>query len=251
MVDREYIELMHYEIDGVIAADDRHRLQTYLEGNPEAQALHEELKRVSNTLQAVQSVEPPATLKRNIFNNLPKNLYGQKRAPERTIAWFDFLKRKPKLGFSLSFAVGLACGLVLFTLPSDMTDVNNSDLMGTMQAFDSPQSRQQLSSLEILEDGFSISIELQRAEKSVFVAMHLRSAQELEFAFEFDQNDLQFSGFQTKEAIKNDLHIDMTRVSLITGHFVLQLMASGPLGARGTNAVPPVALEPSSEPELV
>jgi hypothetical protein len=204
MVDQDYMELIHYEIDGIITAEDRDRLHRYLKEDPEAQALHE----------SVQAVDPPPTLRPSILNTLPNNLYAQETTRDLSAGWFDFLQRRPKLGFSLSFAVGLACGLIWLTLPFELADVNNSDLMGTVQAVDSSQNLLLLSSLDVVEDDFSMTTELKRSETSVFIAMHLRSTEELELALVFDQGDLQFSGFQTEAATKNDLDMDLARVSL-------------------------------------
>ena len=214
MIDAAYVDLMHYEMDGVITSEDRERLRQYLVEHPEAQAFYNDLTGVSNMLAEVQTVDPPPNLKKHILNRLPKNKYSRTAKPKVSSGWLGFLQRRPRLGLSLSFAVGLAGGFIVFSLLAGLPDMNDSDLLGTMQRHDSSENLQRLSKLEIAEDEFSMNLELKRTEDFVLAVMQVTADKELEFVIEFDPNDLRFSGFQRGEQTQNNLRMDDGRVSL-------------------------------------
>jgi anti-sigma factor RsiW len=73
MTQREYIALIHAEIDGELDAANRAELARHLLADPDARALREDLRRVCNALDGLPEVEPPAQLRQSILAALPQS----------------------------------------------------------------------------------------------------------------------------------------------------------------------------------
>jgi hypothetical protein len=73
MAHREYITLIHAEIDGELDAANRAELARHLLADPNARTLREDLRRLCTELDALPEVEPPAQLRRNILAALPQS----------------------------------------------------------------------------------------------------------------------------------------------------------------------------------
>jgi len=72
-------ELIHADIDGELNGAQRAQLARALLSDPEARALHDDLKRLSASLDVLPVVEPPPDLMTNILSALPQPTAGRAR----------------------------------------------------------------------------------------------------------------------------------------------------------------------------
>lgn len=140
MVDREYIELMHLEIDGLISANDRQRLHRYLEAHPEAQQLFDKLHKVCHLLDKVEEVEPVEDLRERILGRIDFDRYVKEvRARARPNPLKSLLNTwtyRPRFRYAYAFSAGLVLGLLvsflLFAEVFEQASVKPSQVSGTV-----------------------------------------------------------------------------------------------------------------------
>ena len=75
MIDRKYIELINYEIDGIITPEQRSQLQEYLLKNPKAKKLYQELTATNSMVNSMPEIEPTENLKKRVLNSINFNKY--------------------------------------------------------------------------------------------------------------------------------------------------------------------------------
>jgi hypothetical protein len=71
MTDREYLELVHAEIDGELDGGQRSELARRVLADPAVRAVREDLRRLCAKLDAIEDVEAPPQLRTNILQALP------------------------------------------------------------------------------------------------------------------------------------------------------------------------------------
>jgi hypothetical protein len=74
MVNEEYVNLIHSEIDGTISERDRTRLHDYIETNPTARSEYEDLHKLALLMKSVPEVDPPRSLKVAVLNEINSHL---------------------------------------------------------------------------------------------------------------------------------------------------------------------------------
>lgn len=116
-------ELIHADIDGELNGAQRAELARTLLSDPEARALHDDLKRLSASLDALPVVEPPADLMANILSALPLPTPGRMRP-----AWIEHRWR-----YAALVAGVLAGGTLVFeTVHGPGSDT--AEMTGTLAA---------------------------------------------------------------------------------------------------------------------
>ncbi len=131
MIDKQYIELMNKEIDGLLSVPESEELKNYLNQNKEAEKYFAELKVSVELLSRLPDEEPGRNLKQFILNSIDKNKYSFNK-PAKIKIFSPFQKfLKPRFTFAL--AAGILIGIVLY--PLLFTVQNNkmkNNLSGTM-----------------------------------------------------------------------------------------------------------------------
>lgn len=105
-----YEELMWQDIDGTISPEDRERLQKYLNGDPEARELFEELSRFTRVLGDVEEVDPPSDLHESITRALSRIDRHETDGIVAAIRGFFGSTRHRRLAFAT--AAGFIVGII-------------------------------------------------------------------------------------------------------------------------------------------
>jgi len=110
MIDKDYIELIHKDIDGIIRPDEQEMLKAYLNENPEAQTLYRELQETVQMLNQVEEIKPPANLKKRIMKSIDANKRKARRRKLASVSVLSRLFAKP----AYAFAWGMVAGLLFY-----------------------------------------------------------------------------------------------------------------------------------------
>ena len=116
-------ELIHADIDGELDGAQRAQLARALLSDPEARALHNDLKRLSASLEALPVLEPPPDLMKGVLAALPQPTRGRARP-----AWVEHRWR-----YAALLAGVLAAGTLVFeTVHGPGSDT--AEMTGTLAA---------------------------------------------------------------------------------------------------------------------
>jgi hypothetical protein len=196
MIADPFIELMHQEIDGANSPEESAKLHAFLASNPEARQLYEELAAMSNLLQEVKPVEPPAYLPHVIMNRLPPNRYASRSETNWLAGFREWLATKFSPQYAFAFAGGAMIGIVMYvllvqtTLKSPVEDW--SKFSGAMIQRETIENLKTVQTLEISAHGVSGKIDLKKAENVVAAELALDSAQPIEVTISFNEKQLGF-----------------------------------------------------------
>lgn len=215
MIDKDYIELINKEIDGVISAEESVKLKDYLEKNPDAQKCYDDYVKLSKMLQQVNAVEPPSNLKKIILNSIRWNKYGIKERKRLFQPLIDALNVKVKHNLAYSFAAGLIVGVFIFALLSHSlnkdTFLDNSELTGTLLLTGAIQDFQTAGKIE--DERFG-AVEVKFAKNIVLAEIDIAIHQEVKMVIQFDKSDITFAGFRQLHNLANNLEINDDSVIL-------------------------------------
>ena len=221
MIEEKYIELINKEIDGVNSPKDSAKLEEYLTKNTEAQELYSELVMTSNMLNNVNELEPHPNLKKNILNSIQWDKYTVKASKARRNPFeslINALQFNFNFKYAYAFAVGLIMGIVTYSLFVENVQRNTStdisDLYGTMILKGIPESFEIANYIEINLDEVYGTINIRYSKDIVLAELNLKTQQEIEMVFEFDEDDIRFNGFIQLNNVRNNLDISENYLKL-------------------------------------
>lgn len=218
MIDDHTLELINREIDGLNSSEETALLQGCLRKDPPAQELYDDLVKLGSMLKTVTTAEPPRYLKTAILNSIQ---YRRPQEPRRVRIsgigeFFRSLKLTPAR--ALTFAAGLALGIIAFTfIPGKGLDDRTgelSNLYGTMMFSDLvaalPVSDQKTFDLGDVQ----ATATLKSSKTLVLAELHFKSRGEVQIGLEYDENAMDFSSFGRVNSSPNSLTIDRNAVRL-------------------------------------
>ena len=131
MHDGRVLELIHAELDGELDADGRAELERALLASPEARAVRDDLRRVTQALERLAPVEAPADLRAAVVAAVrPSNgrVIEFRQARRAAIGG-----RRAALHYGLALAAGVVVGVIgLALLQTPDHEFDASQLAGTM-----------------------------------------------------------------------------------------------------------------------
>ncbi|MEN8005940.1 MAG: hypothetical protein ABFS42_02955 [Candidatus Krumholzibacteriota bacterium] len=136
MISPKYIELMNQELDGANSPEQTRDLEKYLRDNEEAQTYYRELAMALNVFEEAAMVDPPAELFEGIVARLhPDADFLHQTDPARNgpglwAACRNLVRFRPVPAFALTFAAGIACGLLLYAGSSWLDLRHGAELSG-------------------------------------------------------------------------------------------------------------------------
>jgi hypothetical protein len=220
MIHDRYLELLHGEIDGVNSPRQSRKLRQYMETNPEARKLYQDLRSMSDMFSRLSPVDPPTNLKTLIVNQLPHE--PSLPRPERGRLVFSlerFLGRR-KFGYAYAFASGLALGIVLISFAVALFlkpgALNVSDLYGAMMKNSVPENFRTAPAIEINHPEVHGSVVLSSSDEAILVHLTLRTPRELTARLEFNPKSIQFLGFKKFSPANSALTVDQQSVQFTT-----------------------------------
>lgn len=128
MPDPRLIELIHRDLDGEIAPDERAELATTMGVEPGAARAREEILEVHRILSAVPSLEPPAKLRADIASEVRRIA----ASPERKELPFETAARRRAAVVRIVFGLAAMLLLVLFIGPIRKAGFDADHARGTM-----------------------------------------------------------------------------------------------------------------------
>ena len=232
MIDEKYIELMNYEIDRVITADQKIKLHNYLSESKEAREYYDELKSASGSLNQLQDKEPSENLKKLIMNSIDFSLYAPVHKQSR-IAWLGTAFR---LRYISIFAAGLLASVFIYSLFTiNPAPVNEDDITGTIGI--SAESKT-IEEIPLNYQGIQGSIVIAKQGEKFWFNISSNSAQPIDFIIDYpDKVQLE----NIKPEMQGDLKISRSNNSIKTTNsgsqqysivFTTGNIASSPLGLK-------------------
>ena len=202
MNEEKYIELINKEISGTITPRESDALHEYLQADPGARKLCDELTETSRLLSEVADVEPPEYLKKRIINSLDFSRYEAKQS--RPVMEFLMKARKLRLKprFAYTFALGVAVGLVVYsmflTTPTGRYGPGVRDMYGTIGISEvsrfAPVERVPISLPQARG-----SVNLLRSDDVLRFEVSVRSPGEFEVVLEYDFAQASFGSLRPRD----------------------------------------------------
>jgi len=190
MIEQHYLELIHAEIDGELPERQRAELSAYLLANPAARAFRDDLRRVCDALDGIESVAPPQELRASILHAV-----GAPESPSR----FSNRRALPRFPIAARFAAAIAAGVLVGVIAYQVGIESRggpamSELVGTMAGrADAP--------LAVLADTMKVDVaqvkgvvNLYRTGSVLIVEFDLAPQQPIEVVAAYDGREDRFSG---------------------------------------------------------
>ena len=201
MLNRQQIELIHQEMDGVNSPDERAAFRSLIERDTEARALEAELRNVTLLLDRVGSIDPPRHMTEAILNALPQQvprISGWRALGESLKAISDGFQQRPKFALVTSLCVGLVAGFGVYAALAGTVSIDHSDtsdLAGTLFERRAADELKTVDEVTIDVDGASGRVGVKTAQNIVFVELELDVEQALEVQLAFDAGAYGIRGF--------------------------------------------------------
>ncbi|MEW5874195.1 MAG: hypothetical protein AB1752_03310 [Candidatus Zixiibacteriota bacterium] len=114
MITQEHIDLIQRGIDGALAPSEEALLKNLLESDPEVRREYERLTAVSESLSLLQDVELPAELHQSVMAAIRHRRLSARTREGWFAKWLARFAAMGQLQHGLTFAAGVAAGLLIF-----------------------------------------------------------------------------------------------------------------------------------------
>jgi hypothetical protein len=251
MIEEHYRILIHQEIDGEIPEKDRIKLLKYLDGNPEAKSLYQNLEKTSDLLGTVPEIEPSPHLKKHIMNSIDFRTTASEKPFSSSLAsrFKTFLSRPyPRLAYAL--VLGIIIGF-LFTsiflgnfIRQNKIDI--SDLYGTiglknLDAFNTVMTT------PVDVSGIQGSVEVKEYRNVVAVKVSLKAHSVFDTHLSFNPELIQFVSFKPLSPSMITLKAERNSIGVLQSHEIKYLF----FFSKRTQNVPAVELMLVQRGEIV
>lgn len=222
MIDQEYIELIHKEVDGATTPEETSRLKAFMADNIEAGRLFAELSKLTKVLVDVGQVEPPAGMKKRILDSIQPAVkrVEPNRGPWVTI--INAIHSRDVVGYACSLAAGVVIALAAaaWFIPgmNEPGLLNQNHLSGTILPGAIIGNLETVDTKEYNLAGVSGSLTTRNTGSLVIADLVVVSAQPVEFEIGFDPATLGFVGLS---------HVEQSEFALRTGPGRIQLSSEG------------------------
>jgi len=195
MPNEYYEELMSAEIDGELSKEEKTLLDKHLISNPDAQIVRTQMNKLSEALDQVKEVEPPANLGKDIMAVLPPvQQPGASAVRPRFRA-----TRLSILKYGYAFAAGIILGLILHQVVTKRaTTVDLNDLYGSMAPRVIGGGWQPADGMSFTSDSLTGSVQLAQLGSTVVLEFDFDSIGTVEISVRYDPQLVQFAGYNQK-----------------------------------------------------
>ncbi len=201
-MDNKYLELIHNEIDRANTPEARVKLEAFLDENPEAQALYNELAALTGMLDKVEAQDPPPHLKQAILKALPEHTYAKAQPGKRfglLGTLIEALQARPRFAYAYAFSVGLIVGLVAYALVANLTQPASTDLYGTLVSKDVARNLEAVAEAAIDLDDVHGTVQVKTSAGLVVIELALDTREQIEVRLAFDENALRLRSLTRQE----------------------------------------------------
>lgn len=224
----KFRELISAAADGEISGSEQARLDAWLAENPDGRALAEQFDALGRALDDVDPLEPPDALRQSILEQVEK---GGMPASSGFVERFSGLFGMHFMRYAGTFGAG-----VLLTLALTATDTvsrigagDTNRLVGTIGALKQDDSATH-SAIDADGNRFATTVELRERGTLAVLEIESESAGTVDFAANYDNDELHFLGFEQTPGAEADLLSRPGHLALkMTGqqHYVLYLDRAG------------------------
>jgi hypothetical protein len=193
MLEERVLYLINAEIDGQLAAAERPELEASLRSSAEARAMHAELRKLANAMEAMPQQAPPADLTRRILQQI--RLPARRPVAASRFSLAGLLASFQPAQAGLAFATGLLLTVGAYEATSRSGQkVDLSQVVGTMVANPAGTATQQTDNLSIWAPGLSGTVSLSALGEFMLLNFDLESAQETEILVGLAETGFGFGG---------------------------------------------------------
>ena len=201
MLDNHTFELINAGIDQELRADEAEQLDTILESSADARAVRAELLRMTNTLNALPDLTPPADLSQKILDQI--------KMPSRpaTFSLRNLFSSFQPAAAGLAFAAGILITAGVYELlPQHTSESDLANMVGTMVTGKTEATARQLDAFSIQESGLTGSVSLREAMGVLVLDFSLESAQRVEIKLALAEAGLSFAGIAQAASLPENVN---------------------------------------------
>jgi hypothetical protein len=193
MLEARVLHLINGDIDGELGPGESAELSSILESSAEARAMHAELRKLVETMEAMPEREPPVGLAGRILaqTRLPAGRSG-KTSGSHLAALLRYL-RPARAGFAFAAGLLLTVGFYEAT-QRDGEPLDLSRMVGAMVANPAGAPAQQQDTLALSAPGLSGTVSLGAIGEFTVLSFDLESAEQTEIVVGFAEAGLAFGG---------------------------------------------------------
>jgi hypothetical protein len=194
-IDQRISDLIQADLDGEISAGDKAELEAFLAASEDGRALFEELRSVSQSLDALEQLEPPAYLRHVILGAVKAD-----PAPRGQPRFWARLFSVPALGYAASFVAGVA--LAFAVIDSDQIAGRAFDdvtgLVGTVADLDKAGAALAVAAVD--EDEVAGTVTLRSNGPLLILDFDLSAPDAVEIVARYSDQTIWFNGFAQLES---------------------------------------------------
>jgi len=193
-IEQKIIDLINAEIDGELGDRDQAELEVLLENSAEARDLHDELRSLCSTLDAVEPEEPPTHMRHVIMNSL-----RTERPAARRPGVIEALFAAPALRYAAVFAAGVFLTLSIVN-SGEISNRAFDDMTHYVGTVADPIDAQLESSVSVNELAVAGTVALRSAGPLLILDFDLVSRDPIEVEAVYTDRTIWFNGFAQLES---------------------------------------------------
>ena len=188
-IDQKFIDLINADIDGAIGAADREELSAFLVESAAGRALHGELGKVCETLDALEPDPAPPHLRHVIVHSIKASPPAAK-SPD----FIQMLFATPALKYAATFAAGVVLTLSLVN-NGQIWNSTFDDMTGFVGTISDPVSSNLLNTIAVDKAEIAGTVSLRRAGPMLILDFDLVAQKQVEIEADYTGHKIWFNGF--------------------------------------------------------
>lgn len=201
MLDTRTFELINADLDRELGPDEAVELDALLDSSSEAREMKSELLKMTNILEGLPKLTPPADLSEQILQQI--------KLPRRTVKQLLgnlFSSFQPATA-GLAFAAGLLLTVSVYELSPRNASVGDlASMVGTMVADNQSSPSRQIDTFSIEHSELSGSVSLRESKGVLLVDFDLDSKQEVEIELGLVEDGLSFAGIAQTARLQDNVN---------------------------------------------
>jgi hypothetical protein len=202
MIDERYIESINKELDGENTPEESVALKSYLERNPKANELFEDLRSLFAEFDQIRPIDPPRSLKPLILNSIDVSRYQRNRASLFGRLFKNVAEVWRAKSHALVFSAGVVAGVLVLAMFFDLRipdDRGTTALTGTIISDEATKHFRAGDAFRVDLGPVQVGLSTKYSNNIVAAELELHSTEEVEVVFGTNGNSLCFSAFKQEE----------------------------------------------------